>query len=116
MSTNRELQRIKSALVERPKKPGRWIPPDVRRRIGRYARSRITAGVSKTQVATEVGVDSGTIVRYMRLEDDIAEQFLPVRVPVRTPNASTVTVHGPSGLTIEGLDVDGIAALVRALS
>ncbi len=68
------------------------------------------------KIAAEVGVDSGTIDRYLRQEPDVTEKFLPVCAPVETERAPAITVRGPAGLTIEGLDVDGIAALIRALS
>jgi len=104
----------REALATRPKGPGRRIPPELRRLIGRYAQRRIAEGASRVQIVSEVGVGDGAIVRA--LEGERAEALRPVRVVSQSTSAPEVTVRGPAGLTIEGLDVEGLVALIRALS
>ena len=43
--------------------------------------------------------------------------LVPVRVVARpAPASSTLVVRGPRGIVVEGLDVTGVAELIRALS
>lgn len=66
----------------------------------------------------------GSLARRMDMAQATLERivegtpaFVPVRVvdDQRSP-ASPVRVHGPRGIVVEGLDVAGVAELVRALS
>ncbi len=110
MSTKTELQQIKTALVSRPKGPGRRIPPELRQRIARYARRRAREGASRLAVAREIGVAEQTVARALNASPD---DLLPI---CASDSASGATVRGPAGLTIEGLDIEGLAELLRALS
>ena len=112
MSTKKELQRIRAALAKRPKGPGRRIPPEVRKWIAQYGRRRLSEDASQLKVAKEVGVSEQTLSRLMSA--DRVDELVPVRVVNKA--TSSATVRGPHGLTIEGLDIEGLAALIRALS
>ncbi len=112
MSKNQELQRIKSALAKRPKGPGRRIPPEVRCLIARYAQRRVSEGAAQAKIAKEVGVCGQTLCNALKRER--ADMLVPVRVLNSAP--ASATVRGPGGLTIEGLDIEALAELIRALS
>jgi len=109
--TKKEQQQIRAALEGLPTGRARRIPPEVRALIERYVRRRISEGARRNAVARELGVGESTVARAW---DAGTEQLRPVRVVPASPAA--VTVRGPCGLTIEGLDIDGVAALIRALS
>ena len=83
--------------------------------MARYARRRLAGGLSRGAVARELGVGDPTLARMLREEPP--GEFVPVRAstPSEEP-AATMTVRGPGGLTIEGLDIDGLVALLRGLS
>jgi len=115
MSENDELKQIEAALRPLPMGPSRRIPTELRRRIARYARRRLAGGLSREAIAKELGVSSPTLVRVLQ------EEAPPAFVPVRTSGASrtttaSLTVRGPAGLTIEGLDIEGLVTLLRGLS
>lgn len=112
MSTNDEQKQIRAALARQPRGPGRRISPEIRRLIGRYARRRLAAGATRMAVSAELGVGDQTIARA--LATMLTQELLPVRV-ASSPSRS-LTVRAPAGLTIEGLDIEGVAALIRALS
>ena len=42
--------------------------------------------------------------------------LVPVRIIEDVPEHADVRVHGPRGIVVEGLDVAGVAALIKALS
>lgn len=95
----------------------RRYPVVLRSRIADYSREQIEAGVTLTRVCSELGVSHPTLVRIL---DERPAPIRRVRVarPRKTKPESrtTLVVRGPGGLTIEGLDVEGVAALFQALS
>ncbi len=110
------LQQAVSALTAGAQ---RRYPAKLRERIAEYSRDRLKAGVGLTRVSAELGVSHPTLVRILD------EKLAPLRrVRVARPKAAkdepaateALVVRGPGGLVVEGLDVEGIAALVRALS
>ncbi len=110
-TTNNELQRIREGLAGLPKGRARRIPPELRALIDRYARRRADEGARQNAIARELGVGESTVSRAL---EEPSEGLRPVRV-VRT-SSGAIIVRGPGGLTIEGLDIAGLAALIRALS
>ena len=112
MSTNKDLDRIKKVLSAMPKGKRRRFTPELRRLIGRYARDRVAEGASRRAVASELGVGDRTLSQALNAAS--TETWVPVRVTAESP--SSVRVHGPGGLLIDGLNIEGIAALIRALS
>jgi hypothetical protein len=70
------------------------------------------AGESYEQLAKAVGVTTQTLSNWRALRKQ--GRFEQVRVAA--PPTPTVVVHGPSGLRIEGLSLDELAALWRRLS
>jgi transposase-like protein len=109
------IQTLVAALT-----PGcqRRYPARLRTQIADYAQARLQAGVARARVCQELGVSDPTLGRVLA-EREEGSRFQPVRVvppPQKAVPAAGVTVRGPGGLTIEGLDTAGLAALVRALS
>lgn len=96
----------------------RRYPPHLRAEIVDYGGDRIHAGVPLTRICAELGVSHPTLVRM--LSEAKAPGLRPVRVvkqkpPLPDPRPALL-VRGPAGITIDGLDVAGVAALVRALA
>lgn len=95
--------------------PGRRYPPDLRRRGAEYLRARLAAGAPLSAVLRELGVRRETLAGWATpAEAGPSPRFVPVTVV--GPAAGRIVVHGPSGLRIEGLDVAGVAELLRRLS
>ena len=95
----------------------RRYPAQLRSRIADYGRARIEGGAALTRVSVEIGVSHPTLVRIL---DEKPARMRRVRVArpkaTKAEPSAAVVVKGPGGLVIEGLDVGGLAALVRALS
>lgn len=109
------LRRLRAALRVAPPGPRRRFPPALRDEMASYVRERLAHGASQAQVAAELGVSAPTVARLGARTATRA--LVPVRVvePQEPPRA-TVTVRGPYGFVIEGLDVAGVAALLKAVS
>lgn len=113
MSRSNELKQIQRALAELPTGRERRIPEQVRDWITTYARRQMAAGQSRSAVAAELGVSDPTLVRLLRRS---SPRLLPVHVAAGPEIRGGLVVRGPGGLVIEGLDVDGLIALIRGLA
>jgi len=94
--------------------PGRRYPPDLRRRGAEYLRARQAAGAPLSAVVRELGVRRETLAGWAApAEAETSPRFVPVSV-IEEP--SRIVVRGPGGVRIEGLDVAGVADLLRRLA
>jgi hypothetical protein len=95
----------------------RRYPPKLRATIAEYARARLQAGGPRKSVVQELGVSDPTLVRFLAESPRVGE-LRPVRLIAPIPVASPppVVVRTAGGLLVEGLDIAGVAALVRALA
>ncbi len=103
--------RIQRTLATLVAGRGRRLPDDLQRRIYDYARDRLAAGTPRSQIGAELGVSGPTLVRLLR-----KRRFRTVRVTATPePEAARAVVRGGHGVVVEGLDISGIAALLREL-
>lgn len=86
---------------------------ELKARLIAEARSRRAAGTTLEAIGEELGVPWRTLARWCTAERKPKRAFRPVEI-VAVPSARPI-VHGPRGLRIEGLDLDGVAELVRRL-
>ena len=114
VNTQNDLNTLKVALSRLPKGRRRRIPVDLRQRLAVYARRRMGEGASRLVVATELGVSDPTLVRALRQKSPPA--LAPVHVSEPEGAAGPITVRGPGGLTIEGLEMEDVVALLRGLA
>jgi phytoene dehydrogenase-like protein len=123
LSLESRRQRIRAAVDRLTQGPQRRYPGRLRRQIADYAQVRMAAGASRALVVGELGVSDPTLSRLLA-DEAPRPRLRPVRV-VADPGPATpqgaaasamLTVRAPGGVVIEGLDVGGIVALVRALA
>lgn len=110
MPTNQDLRRIRRHLAELPNGRGRRFSHELRDELGRYARARRAAGATNAAIAVELGVSAPSVARALA-----RRTVVPVRV-VEDPRVQQLMVRGPHGVLVEGLDIEGVALLLRALS
>jgi len=101
--------------VERLEARGRGIPypAELKARLISETQTRRAAGEALEAIGNELGVPWRTLARWCPKRRGERREFLPVEV-VEVQRARP-TVHGPRGLRVEGLDLDGIAELIRRL-
>ena len=89
-----------------------------------HARARVRAGVAVSRIARDLGLRPKTLTLWMRgvpvsklrtvrVERDA--QPVPAAATVATAEQRLVVVT-PSGVRVEGLDLDGIVQLMRSLA
>jgi hypothetical protein len=107
-----EATNLRREIGSRESTRGR-LPRELRERCERYAAERAAAGVAKQAIASELGVSAMSVQRWLRATQ--ARTMVPVRIvgPAAPPAADRrVVVVTPSGLRVEGLDLDGVCTLV----
>ncbi len=91
------------------------LTPELRARCERFAASRVATGAKQKEIASELGVSVMSVQRWLRTKPSAA--MVPVRIVASAPAAVPPTqgraiVSTPSGLRIEGLELDAICTLI----
>ena len=94
-------------------------PPNLRHAVVELTRSALTSGSSVRIAAEKVGLPLQTVQRW--LQATVAGGLRPIEVrseePVEAINAdSGLVLVTPGGYRVEGLEVESVAALLRALA
>jgi len=110
-STRKELQKALGLIGQRGR--GKPYPKELLERLVSYAIARRQQGAQLVTIGEELGMSWRTLARWVT-ERAAAPKFRRVQVVSALPR-SEVVVHGPRGLRIEGLGIDGVAELVRRL-
>ena len=100
-----------------PRGRGRAYPKGLLEKVLSYTVARRRQGAKLIEVAAELGLHDQALSRWLG-EKRRANRFDRVQVVAAAPTvamaaASTIVVHGPRGLRIEGLDLAVVADLVR---
>jgi transposase-like protein len=106
------------AAAQQRRRRGKVYPPELRRDIDAFVRDAASAGRSLYAMAQDLGVSQTTLVRWkcQARRDPGLPHLRPVSVlPMPPTFTGAVSVLGPRGLRIEGLDLDGVAELIRRL-
>lgn len=91
----------------------RRYPPELKARIAAFARRQLDAGARVSVVAKSLDMAPQTLERIISEEPTVG--LVPVRV-LEAPAPPRLVVRAPCGIVVEGLDVSGVAELIRALS
>jgi hypothetical protein len=118
MDNMREELRIELSALG-PRGRGRAYPKGLLEKLLSYTVARRRQGASIVEVASELGINFRTLARW--LGERKASSFGRVEVVAAkaitaAAGAPTIVVHGPRGLRIEGLDLTGVAELVRRVA
>jgi len=109
MAKGKELRQAIEKLEGRGR--GKRYPTELRDRILGYVEARISDGVTLEKIGEEIAMSWRTLSRW---RSERRGGFKKVEVAVETKK--TVTVHGPCGVRVDGLDLDETAELIRRLS
>jgi len=68
---------------------------------------------SVASLASDLDMPAQTLSRIV---SDARPAMVPVRIATSPTQNSPIVIRGPGGIVVEGLDVSGLAELIRALS
>ena len=92
---------------------GACFPKELKRRASEWIAGQREAGVSATEIAEELGLSPGTVLRW-GAEMKTTRALVPVRIVAERGSERLVSLVSPLGFRIEGLSVAEAAALLRA--
>jgi hypothetical protein len=112
-----EAVELKRVLRQVERGRGKRVASEVKQRVARYGRARREAGAGYREIARELGLSVETARRWCSTAE--ASGSRPsrgrmVRVEV-VPERGRAAVVSPSGYRVEGLTLEEVAALLRAL-
>lgn len=95
----------------------RRYPAELCAQLARLVRAHPERTVGSLAIAIDMAPKTlqRIVAGAARAGDVRAGLIVPVRV-VAADEGNSLRVHGPHGIVVEGLDVDGVAELIRALS
>ena len=82
---------------------------ELKARIGTVAENARSCGMKRGEIARGLGVSTTLLSECLRRQADGWRQIRVVK------EIGTISVYGPRGLRIEGLELRGVAELVRIL-
>jgi transposase-like protein len=94
-----------------PSKQLRRYSPALRARLVALVRAHPDRGI--TSLARALGMAPQTLDR---ITSGARAPLVPVKLIENKTSRSALLVRGPRGIVVEGLDVNGVADLIRALS
>ena len=128
-----KVAELKAALASTVATPS-GAPPEVRKAVLSLKQELRRGGTTARKLASWLGIHETTLCRWGREEArsgaEASAGFRVVQVPTPSPAAlvpatpglsgvsgrSLRVAHAPSGLVVDGLDVETLAALLRRLS
>lgn len=120
MHDNAEFRELRRLLRGRVRGQGHRLPPALAARAAAWTRLALASGVGVKAIARALDVAPETVRRWRAAVRTGAPPAL-VRVEVvdeplaRSPHARTFSVVAPDGHRVEGLHLDEVATLLRAL-
>jgi hypothetical protein len=115
MDTQREAANLRAELgrlVARGR--GRAYPEALRLRATAYVEARRAEEAPTRTAGDEIGMDWRTLLRWSPRARGATFERVVLRGDTPT-HATALSVHGPSGIRVEGLDLAGVAELLRRL-
>jgi hypothetical protein len=115
MEFEREAAAFRAAVRQAgPRSARQRYPAAVRRQGVAYLAARRASGATASAAARELAVRRDTLLWWTRPRRAAQPGFVPVTV-VEGP-ADQIVVRGPHDVRVEGLDVAGVAELLRRLA
>lgn len=115
---NLTLEEVRLALGNETNSRGyRVFSDEARAQAVAYAQARLLAGDSVADVSTKLGLIGWTLQRWLQKQRQPVEEPGFVRLEVKRAALKREPVlRGACGVWVEGLGLDGIAAVLRSLS
>ena len=92
------------------------FPRDLKERTAAWLAEQRAAGATVAELATELGLASGTVLRCSASKARPSRALVPVEIVAEPIAASSMSIVSPSGFRIEGLSfTDDAVRLLEAL-
>lgn len=116
--TKLELKALRR-LIAASRSPAGRVPAEVRVEVISAVERADAMGMTRGAIAEALGIEEAALARWRWRTR--ASKLVAVRVSTPTPMTAppaptTLTVHGPAGVRVEGLSLDDVAGLLKRLA
>jgi len=111
----REAERLRRELDGVAGRQGRCFSRDLKERVTRWIVERRAAGSTVEELAVELGLARGTVLRWSADAKPPTRALVPVQVVPDPIAPHSVSVVSPSGFRVDGLSFAEAVTLLRAL-
>lgn len=111
----RQLKTLQQQIRTLESGTARRYSPELREHVVDAVHALRREGASYKSISTKLGVSLETVRRMHQSEARTPVQAVAVEIEEDAPAVGVRVVH-PSGVRVEGLDVEQVATLLRALS
>ena len=94
---------------------GPCFPRDLKERAGAWLAERRAAGATVAELAAELGLASGTVLRWSATKLQSTRALVPVEIVAEPMAVSSMSIVSPAGFRVEGLSFTDVVALLKAL-
>ena len=121
MDTSTEAEGLRSEIAALSNHPNsRRYSPSLRERVVAWAKKRVAAGASVASLCKDIGIGEPTLHKFLgkpvRRGLKRSAGFKRVKVIAPAAVERAVVIRGPCGTSVEGLSLDGVAALLKRLA
>jgi len=113
--TQRTAEKLRRELDGVKGRRGPCFPRDLKERTSAWLAERRAAGATVAELAAELGLASGTVLRWSATKARSSRALLPVEIVAEPTAVGSMSVVSPSGFRVEGLSFADAVALLRAL-
>lgn len=99
-----------------PKSPSRRFPEQLKARLAGWARARRAAGIATAEIEQRLGIPWTSLAKWMApsVRAPPSPKLRPVQVATAGEGAQPI-LRTAGGYIVEGLDIEGLALLLRRL-
>lgn len=108
-----EIRQIREEIQASRPQQGRWrCPKALRQRVLEKVEAYRAQGLSRRELAQELGVSESTLLRWRRQSQ---AGFRPVRIHEEAQGPASLVLITPSGCRLEGLETSTVIEVLRGL-
>ena len=113
--SQRAAEKLRRELDGVKGRRGPCFPRDLKERTGVWLAGRRAAGATVAELAAELGLASGTVLRWSAPKALRSRALVPVEIVAEPVATRSMSIVSPSGFRIEGLQFADAVALLKAL-
>jgi hypothetical protein len=113
--TNREATQLRAKLAAHVVGRGKRYDVELKGRVVAFAQGQRAQGQAWSEIARELDMPFETVRRWCVGRGPRAKRMREVAIVAAPRTLSALTISSPNGLRIEGVTLDDVVVLVRAL-
>jgi hypothetical protein len=111
----RRAEKLRRELDGMKGRRGPCFPRDLKERTGAWLAEQRATGATVAELAAELGLASGTVLRWSTPRGQRSRALVPVEIVAEPMATGSMSIVSPCGFRVEGLSLADAVALLKAL-